>query len=140
MTPITPPLIRFFRFVRIDDSCWRWKGFIHKNGYGAFQDFRRSALAHRFSYMNLVGPIPKGLTIDHLCRTNDCVNPLHMELVSHRENIMRGNGEAYKNSIKTHCKRGHSLSGYNLKPNGEKRSCRTCHNLTNRNRRRKCNN
>lgn len=106
-----------------DEECWPWQGAFHHNGYGRFGKFR----AHRASYEHFVGPIPTGLTIDHLCRNRACVNPAHMEPVTAVENMMRGNAPAAINSRKTHCIRGHALSGENLyvKPDG-RRECREC--------------
>src|SRR6516225_3492381 len=76
-------------------GCWEWKGGRSGNGYGMFYlgyVNRKTAqvLAHRFQYERLVGPIPPNMTIDHLCRNRACVNPSHMEVVTNRENILRG--------------------------------------------------
>ncbi len=89
---------------RGDDECWPWMGFCQKNGYGQYGT-TGARLAHRIAYQYLVGPIPKGLVLDHLCHTRDvecadneacvhrrCCNPAHLEPVSRRENIARGRG------------------------------------------------
>ncbi len=68
-----------------NSGCWPWTGCLSLAGYGCFQGFS----AHRFSYAALVGPIPQGLTIDHLCRVRLCVNPLHLEPVTHKVNCQR---------------------------------------------------
>ncbi|MDE1854509.1 MAG: HNH endonuclease [Thaumarchaeota archaeon] len=84
------------------------------------------ALAHRFSYQLLIGQIPAGLTLDHLCRNRGCVNPAHLQAVSNRENLLRGKGWSGLNSRKTHCPKGHPLSGDNLSPRWLKKGRRVC--------------
>ncbi len=88
-------------------GCWLWLGALKENGYGAF-GMKRGAngYAHRFSYLVHKGDIPDGLEIDHLCRVRCCVNPDHLEAVTHQVNKIRG--------IKTHCKYGHALTEDNL--------------------------
>ena len=87
-------------------------------------------MAHRVSYEALVGPIPKDLCIDHLCRVRNCVNPAHLEPVTVRENILRGNGPTAVNARKAFCKRGHPLFGENLyrkvRNGWPARECRAC--------------
>ena len=111
------------------DACWRWLAAKSGNGYGAFYFRGRWGLAYRCAYELLVGPIPEGLQIDHLCRVRDCVNPTHLEPVTHRENLLRGEGVAAQHAAKTHCPRGHPYSGVNLyvypAPRGQ-RECREC--------------
>jgi len=89
---------------------------------------RRYVRAHRYSYEAFVGPIPEGLTLDHLCRVRNCVNPEHLEPVSLKENLLRGDSSPAHNARKTHCMRGHALSGDNLyiNPGTGYRACRTC--------------
>lgn len=74
------------------DGCWLWTG-ATKNGYGAvYAAAGRSEPAHRVAYQLLVGPIPGGLVLDHLCRDRRCVNPEHLDPVTHAVNILRGTG------------------------------------------------
>ena len=131
-----PPLIdRFMERVRLrDDFCWEWTG---GKTSGQF-DYPRFCvgkadyvLAHRWSYEYHVGPIPEGLTIDHLCRNTLCVNPSHLEPVTNVENVMRGEGACAVNARKTHCKRGHEFTPENTyrktNPNGRPaRQCKRC--------------
>ncbi|MFI9344986.1 HNH endonuclease signature motif containing protein [Streptomyces sp. NPDC052773] len=70
-------------------GCWLWKGHVLPTGYGTVNAFGTVLLAHRAAYRLLVGPIPDGLTLDHLCRVTHCVNPDHLEPVTRRENIRR---------------------------------------------------
>lgn len=82
---------------------------------------------HRLMYLCMIGPIQDGLVLDHLCRNRACVNPWHLEQVTNRENILRGEGLAAMERRQTHCKRGHCLAGDNVYKNGKRgRGCRTC--------------
>jgi len=99
---------------RIDKSgpggCWLWRGSQSRGGYGRYNE----TLAHRVAYELFVGSIPEGLTLDHLCRVRHCVNPEHLEPVTLGENLRRGESFSAVNARKTHCPRGHPLSGENL--------------------------
>lgn len=94
-------------------ACWIWTGALHTAGYGVLwggrDDARRWLRAHRVAYELLVGPIPDGMTLDHLCRNRRCVNPDHLEAVSNVENVMRGVGLGPTNAAKTLCPNGHRL-------------------------------
>lgn len=108
-------------------GCWLWTA--NRVGrYGRFSISRdESHLAHRYAYKKVVGAIPAGLQLDHLCRVPHCVNPAHLEPVTARENLMRGDTHAARNARKTHCPAGHHLSGDNLYVNPHRqRTCRTC--------------
>lgn len=107
-------------------SCWEWKGSINYKGYGHFWASGKYISAHRFSYEHHVGPIPEAMHIDHLCRMRHCVNPAHLEPVTNRENIKRGDQGKFQSS-KTHCPNGHPYLGYNvyITPIGG-RQCRSC--------------
>ena len=110
-----------------NSGCWIWVGRTASNGYGVLNIGNRRRQAHRVVYEYFRGPIPEGLEIDHLCRVHPCVNPGHLEAVTHAENMRRGMSLPAQNSRKTHCTRGHELFGDNLRvdKNG-RRSCRTC--------------
>jgi hypothetical protein len=110
--------------IRIDpNGCWIWLGYIDPEGYGR----HAQGYAHRRSYEAANGPIPKGMHTDHLCRVKACVNPAHLEVVTPKENFLRGFGACAQNARKTHCKRGHVFDAANTyyPPSGG-RSCRTC--------------
>lgn len=134
-TKYTPEQIReaFWRKVNKTEACWIWTGSANEKGYGQvwrgnFTDKRTMQNAHRFSYEILVGPIPEGLELDHLCKNRLCVNPTHLEPVTHKENLARGNTLGAINSKKTHCSRGHELSQENiLKRSRGGRECKICH-------------
>lgn len=120
--------VRFWSKVNKTGTCWLWTGFKDRKGYGRFNPaHRRSAHAHRFAYEDVVGPIPDGLTIDHLCRVPGCVRPNHLEPVTMRENVLRGFGPTALNAKKRTCRHGHPYSGDNLRIAGVRyRVCRAC--------------
>lgn len=109
-------------------GCWLWMGSVFQNsGYGRIKVSGRTMVAHRFAYEVLRGPIPGGLTLDHLCRVRRCVNPDHLEPVTPRVNVLRGETITARNAGKTQCDRGHPLAGANLfvRKDGRRR-CREC--------------
>jgi len=117
---------RFWKKAQKTDTCWLWIAGVSSNGYGSFCLNGRTMAAHRIAWELLRGAIPDGLTIDHLCRNRICVNPTHMELVTSKENTLRGFNPTAINARKTKCLRGHSLSGENLYMHCGGRACRTC--------------
>ena len=102
-------------------------GSLSGSGYGMFNINYSYLTAHRYSYNLLVGAIPDGLVLDHLCRVRNCVNPKHLEPTTHSVNILRGEGAAAKNIRKTHCKVGHIYNNHNTynRPDGG-RDCKIC--------------
>lgn len=119
---------RFKTKYLIDESgCWLWRAALNNDGYGKFSVARKHWAAHRYSYVAAFGPIPQGLTLDHKCRIRHCVNPDHLEAVTMRENLMRGNTLQALNAAKTHCKRGHEFTVNNTDyDSGGWRQCREC--------------
>lgn len=125
---------RFWSKVDQSGDCWIWLGGKSSSGYGAFAPaFKERYVAHRFSYELVVGPIPANCDMDHLCRNPPCVNPAHLEPVSHAENCRRGMGFSGRNARKVQCDAGHDLDGDNLylDPKG-RRQCKTCRNRAGR--------
>lgn len=114
MPKYQPEEVRFFAKVKKSRKCWIWLGHVNPKGYGKFSRYKGSpVMAHRWSYEYFVGEIPKGLVLDHLCGVKNCVNPEHLEPVTNKENLIRGevgkkNAEHHKN--KTHCRNGHRYS------------------------------
>jgi len=108
--------------------CWIWLGCKNDKGYGQISVNQEMAYAHRVAYEMLVGPIPDGLTLDHLCRNTGCPNPSHTEPVTHRVNCLRGISPWAKEAKQTHCIHGHlfDLANTYVSKLG-KRHCRKCH-------------
>lgn len=108
-------------------GCWLWIGSYMGGGYGQFSIDGKHIYAHRWSYQSVKGAIPDGLVLDHLCRVRHCVNPAHLEAVTNRENLRRGEGFVGKQARQTQCKRGHDFTPENTRitRRGE-RHCRTC--------------
>jgi hypothetical protein len=112
------------------DTCWEWPGFCF-DGYGKVMtnlDHRgpRNWFAHLAAYTVLVGPVPTGLELDHLCRNRRCMNPAHLEPVTPRVNTLRSESFAAKHARQTHCKRGHEFTPENTRLVSTGRSCLTC--------------
>lgn len=133
--PSTPLAERFWKHVSKTATCWLWTGSLDAKGYGRIRPdgSRRFKRAHRIAYEFLKGPIPEELELDHLCRNHRCVNPDHLEPVTHRENTLRGNAPGCVTRRTGVCKRGHSISGTNVYTHKGKKSCRACRNLAWRN-------
>lgn len=135
-------LTRIFSNIKVDPAiqfnsspCWAWTAACMRTGYGRISLYNKQFLVHRLMYAWLVGPLPHGKRqgeIDHLCRNRACCNPIHLELVSSRVNVLRGMGPSALGARKTHCPKGHPYAGDNLiiHPNNPtRRWCRECHRV-----------
>lgn len=118
----------FWKFVEVGD-CWDWTGHVSVGGYGKIRwaCFDES-YTHRVAWTMLVGPIPDGLFLDHLCRNRTCCNPDHLEVVTHQENMDRGFSPTMVVSKSGVCRRGHPQTLENTYPNSSKKqpSARAC--------------
>lgn len=134
--PKQTPVERFHALTRVGPvpsnrpelgECWLWKGYVAPGRYAQFKVDGQPHLAHRWSYMTFVGPIPAGMQIDHLCVTPRCVRPTHLEPVTGRENLLRGRTFQAENAAKTECVNGHPFDEANthITPKGTRR-CRAC--------------
>ena len=124
-TKAIPASIRFERsYIPVTESgCWLWIGATNFGGYGRLSVNHKMVMAHRFAYEKYLGVIPDRLTLDHSCKVTACVNPSHLEPVTMKENILRGDGFCARNARKTHCKAGHMLT-----QTYDQRGCLTCNN------------
>ena len=131
MTPEHLPS-RFWGRVAAGDprNCWQWLGPTRFKGYGFITLNQRTRPVHRVAYELTVGPIPTGLVLDHLCRNRVCVNPLHLEPVTNRENILRGEAPSAVHALKTHCPQGHEYNPENTRISKGRRHCRLCQRIT----------
>ena len=122
-----PVADRFWAKVHKTDTCWLWTAAV-ASGYGRFWLDGKQVQAHRWAYEQVYGPIPSGMDIDHLCRVRHCVNPAHMEPVTRRTNVLRGNAPLVRLHRAGFCKRGHVVSASNtyFKKNGTVRDCKLC--------------
>jgi len=124
----------FWAKVEKTATCWLWRGSLDRLGYGMVKVNGRSRAAHRVAWEFSRGPIPAGLTLDHLCRVRNCVNPNHLEPVTLRENILRGTGVAANHARQTTCIHGHPLTAGNSysRPGRRERRCRACDAIASR--------
>jgi hypothetical protein len=118
--------------VLLDDGCWEWVGAHDHSGYAqvSAKGGRTTVKVHRLMYELLVGPIPEGMQIDHLCRNRGCVRPDHLEPVSHAENVRRGDAGKH-HAAKDSCPNGHpydDVNTYRRPDRRNRRECRICRN------------
>jgi hypothetical protein len=116
----------YAKITKREDGCWEWTASRFPNGYGQFVAAGEQ-YAHRVAFLFVAQQtIPARHQLDHLCRNKACVNPDHLEAVTHRVNTLRGDTMPGRNSRKTHCVHGHEFTPENttLSPYG--RRCKTC--------------
>jgi hypothetical protein len=125
--PDAAVLERFHAKCVADDfgDCVLWVAG-KRRGYGNFWLEGKPRAAHRLAYQWWRGPIPEGLTLDHLCRLPACVNPWHLEAVTNTVNILRGTAPSAKYAKATHCIHGHEFTEENTYVYPGHRRCRTC--------------
>ena len=124
---------RFWSKVDRSADCWIWLRSRNPAGYGKFGASGSGwILAHRWAYEQANGPIPDGITLDHLCRTRACVRPDHLEPVTRAENVLRGEGIPAVAARATACMRGHAFATGDVRhygPDNRWRACRTCERI-----------
>lgn len=125
-------------WARVDATgiCWEWTRALTPKGYARTTYGHKNWLIHRLVWTLLVGDIPEGMTLDHLCRNRRCCNPDHMEVVTAEENKRRGHSPNAINARKTHCKEGHLLDESSIESDGNRR-CRQCRTRRERERKRR---
>lgn len=126
---LSPDLVKLIARTDRSGECWIWRGALLASGYGQMKSCGKNRRVHRVAYELAYGPVPDGLVIDHLCRVKACCRPDHLEAVTQRENLLRGNTVNAANAAKVTCVNGHALSGANVyvNPTTGHRSCRSCH-------------
>lgn len=133
---------KFEEKVQKTETCWLWKGSTIPNSYVRIYWDKKTQYAHRVSYTVYKGKIPNGLVIDHLCRVRHCVNPEHLEAVTQRENVRRGEPKKITKTririLNGLCKYGHKLDKKNAyiaeQPTGNYLKCRECCRMYSRNK------
>lgn len=134
-----PASERFYGKYEVDakSGCWIWTGARGDHGYGTIGDTPepnkpRTLLAHRLSYEMHIGPIPEGLVVDHMCNNRACVNPAHLQAITHRANIDRSPKPIVRRRLENRCIRGHDLTDPEVvytRPDTGRRQCKVCHKI-----------
>ena len=129
-----PPIERFRKYIEVaEGGCWNWTGHRDRKGYGSFSlpgGARHSVYAHRFSYEYFVGAIPEDMEVGHRCGNRGCVNPRHLEAMTHRQNLFDSMTSARRNAEKTHCVHGHEYAERNtIRTREGFRACKKCKRL-----------
>lgn len=122
---------RFQSNITKSGDCWLWNGDKNHAGYGRFSIKRKKYLAHRVSFRVSGNEIKEDMVLDHLCRVRNCVNPAHLEQVTHRENTLRGDGgwaTGRTYAARTHCPNGHEYVPENVYSARGMRECKVCRN------------
>ncbi|PCC29858.1 hypothetical protein CIK76_05000 [Glutamicibacter sp. BW80] len=126
---------RLWKSVQVTESCWLWTGAL-LDGYGIIGSNGTCLRVHRLTYEQLVGEIPQGLVLDHLCRVRNCVNPSHLEPVTIKENVLRGVGPTAEFARRDECAHGHLFTPENTRITKTRtttyRRCLECHRARNR--------
>lgn len=114
---------RFWEKVDKTETCWNWTAYLDKDGYGTYTiSPGRTVRPHRYAYEMLVGPIPPGMVVDHLCHNRRCCNPDHLSVTTNEANVRRALGRQYS----LYCLRGHELFGVNIRVRNGERTCKVC--------------
>jgi len=116
--------------VNPENGCWEWKAYKNPEGYGKVtlyhgEDGYSSYYTHRLVYQSLVGPIPEGMEIDHICENRSCCNPVHLRVLTHLQNVQRGKW------IKRPCPHGPETERYDWRTTGCG-ACKECKKESNR--------
>lgn len=122
----------FAKTKRSESGCLEWQGCLSASGYGRIGIEKKTFRVHRVAWEMVRGPIPEGMVIDHLCRNKKCCDPEHLEVVTQKENVRRGNS-GKRNAEKTHCIHGHPFDEVNtyVSKTGS-RQCLACTKARNR--------
>lgn len=121
------------RVFKRGDGCWEWPNKVHPiTGYSRIGFENKTNTAHKVIYELANGKVEEGMHLDHLCRNRWCVNPSHLEVVTPRENLLRGATLAAENAAKTHCKNGHEFTYENTYRRKDRptRECRACRRIS----------